>query len=74
MATQSLNLAVKHAERFSGEEQDRLASVLDKEAMRLSVRQGIDDADSGRTVSHEAVEEWFESLGTGSELPKPTCK
>ncbi|MBF0455608.1 MAG: CopG family transcriptional regulator [Magnetococcales bacterium] len=51
-----------------------MASVLDQEAKRLSVRRGIADADKGRTSSQEEVEGWFMSLGTQSERPKPTCK
>ncbi len=74
MATHALNQAVQQAERFSKEDQDHLASVLDQEAKRLSVRRGIADADKGRTSSQEEVEGWFMSLGTQSERPKPTCK
>ncbi len=61
----------------------RTKSWLAQEALRSfvdlfdwqarAIRDGIADADAGRTVDHEAVSAWLESWGAEHELPPPTC-
>ena len=36
-----------------------------------AVREGIADADAGRTVSYEKIRRWLLSWGTDKELPPP---
>ena len=38
-----------------------------------AVKEGLADADAGRTVSYEDVRRWLLSWGTDSELPPPEC-
>lgn len=35
---------------------------------------GLADIDAGRTISHERMVAWAESLGTDNPLPPPTAK
>jgi len=35
---------------------------------------GLADIDAGRTISHERMVEWAESLGNENPLPAPTAK
>jgi RHH-type transcriptional regulator, rel operon repressor / antitoxin RelB len=39
-----------------------------------AIKQGIEAADRGETVSHEKVRAWAQSLGTRRELPLPKSK
>jgi RHH-type rel operon transcriptional repressor/antitoxin RelB len=60
---------------------DRSASYVVQEAIKSyltaceSKRQAIEaalvEADKGEFVSSDAVETWFDNLGTENELPKP---
>ncbi len=49
-----------------------LVESLDEEQRRLrSLQRGIADLDADRTVSHEAVDAWLASWGSGRERPAP---
>jgi len=43
----------------------------DEAAFRASVRQGIADADAGRSIPFEKVKAWLLSWGKPDELPPP---
>lgn len=43
-------------------------------AFIAAVKDGIADADAGRTVPYAAVREWLLSWGTEHEKPAPHCK
>lgn len=45
----------------------------DTEAFQAAVREGIADAEAGRTIPHEDVRRWLLSWGTEKELPPPEC-
>ena len=60
------------ASTLSDEDQDKIAHVVLDEAKRLSILEGIADADAGRMVPHSEIKEWLESWGTENELPPPT--
>jgi len=45
----------------------------DTAAFLAAVREGLADADAGRTVPHDEVRRWILSWGTESELPPPEC-
>ncbi len=68
---QAIATATRH---LSDEGQNQLASFILTEAKRLSILQGIADADAGRLIPHEDVKAWAESLGTENELPPPHPK
>lgn len=42
-----------------------------KEARERMTREGLAAVDAGRTVNHEAVQAWADSLGTDGQLPTP---
>ena len=49
-----------------------LANWVDwEEEKHRRTLQGLADIDSGRTVPHERMVEWAESLGTDNPLPPP---
>ena len=43
-------------------------------AKRDAVQAGIKAVKEGRTIPHEKVKAWLESLGTDEEMPPPQCK
>jgi len=45
----------------------------DSAAEIAAVKEGLADADAGRTVPYEGVRRWLLSWGTDSELPPPEC-
>ncbi|WP_235516557.1 CopG family ribbon-helix-helix protein [Caballeronia cordobensis] len=48
-----------------------VAYMARAERERQMIQEGLDDVDSGRLVSMEAIERWADSLGTDDELPLP---
>jgi predicted transcriptional regulator len=49
-----------------------LEQYLDYQEWAISeIKAGQADAAAGRTVPHDSVKAWVESLGTGNELPLP---
>ena len=44
----------------------------EEERYRLTL-EALADVDSGRTVDHDAVENWVDSLDTSKPLPTPSC-
>ncbi len=45
----------------------------DSAAEIAAVKEGLADADAGRTIPYEDVRRWLLSWGTDSELPPPEC-
>lgn len=45
----------------------------DAEAFAAAVREGLADAENGRTIPYEDVRRWLLSWGTENELPPPEC-
>jgi len=43
-------------------------------AFSAAVKEGIDDADAGRTIPYDDVRRWLLSWGTENELPPPECE
>lgn len=35
--------------------------------------EALADVDAGKTIDHDEVENWIESLGTNNSLPLPSC-
>jgi predicted transcriptional regulator len=53
---------------------DAIVAYLDEQERQLEkIREGLDDAEAGRVLSHEVVTRWLESWGTEDELPPPKC-
>lgn len=51
---------------------DALESYLHLQEWQIArIRQGLEEARRGETVSHEAVEKWLASWGTENELDPP---
>ncbi|MDR5784588.1 ribbon-helix-helix protein, CopG family [Caballeronia sp. LZ065] len=48
-----------------------VAYMARAERERQMIQEALDDVDSGRLVSMEAIESWADSLGTDDELPLP---
>jgi predicted transcriptional regulator len=46
----------------------------DTAAFLAAVEEGLADAATGRTVSHDEVRRWLLSWGTENELPLPECR
>ena len=72
--TRLLELAINAATTLTEADQDRVAHVILDEAKRLSIRNGIAEAEAGEFVSHADMTKWLESWGTDEELPPPSCK
>ena len=47
------------------------AWVEEEEERRRLTLEALADVDAGRTISHQAVQEWAESLGTEEPRPLP---
>jgi predicted transcriptional regulator len=47
------------------------AWIADEEEKDRLTLEALDDVDAGRTVDHEAVRVWADSLGTERPLPVP---
>jgi predicted transcriptional regulator len=45
--------------------------VLTEEELTRMTLEGMADVDAGRTIAHQAVVDWVESLKTDSPLPVP---
>lgn len=45
----------------------------DSDAFIEAVKEGLADADAGRTTPYERVRRWLLSWGTDDELPPPSC-
>lgn len=49
-----------------------LAAWIDQEEERSRLtREALSDVDAGRTIEHQAVKGWADSLSTGEPLPIP---
>lgn len=48
-----------------------LFDLVDDDAKRAAVEKGLADADAGRVVPHERVEEWLNKLAKGERVPPP---
>ena len=72
--TKLLEQAMTAAASLSEQGQDALALHIMDEAKRLAILEGIAEADAGKSVPHEDMKDWAQSLGTDNELPLPTCK
>lgn len=63
---------------------DRSRGWILKQALTLWVDQeehrhrltmeALADVDAGKTIDHDEVENWIESLGTDKPLPLPSCE
>lgn len=52
-----------------------LREYLERESWQVeAIHKGIEDADAGRTVSHQAVKEWVESWDTKHKKRRPKCR
>lgn len=72
--TRLLEYAMGAAATLTDADQDKLAHLVLDEAKRLSIQEGIAEADAGKFVPHADVKSWLESWGTDNELPPPSCK
>ena len=78
-----INLKSANQDRLArlAEELDRSDDELANEAVEqyldyqewaiAEIQRGVADADAGRTVPHNAVRAWIDSLGTDEKLPMP---
>lgn len=48
------------------------AWVAQEEERRQMTLEALADVDAGRTISHQAVQAWADSLSSGQPLPVPT--
>lgn len=54
---------------------DAVATYVTEQDWQLAeIKEGLQDADAGRIVTHEEVRRWLNSWGTDDELPPPACK
>ena len=51
---------------------EAVAAYVEAEEWQLSeIQAGIDDVKNGRVISHERIEKWLRSWGTGREIKPP---
>ncbi len=62
------NMGVPKAELLREAPRDHAAGQ--RRDMEL-IRKGLRDIEAGRTVSHEDIAAWIDSLGTEHEMPRP---